>query len=81
MKIKKNITKQEIVMFCKGQFYSDDKGTPWEPFEHYPRETLKEFARDMADNLESFLKDGDIGCDHAIAKHGKCAFCKVSMDS
>lgn len=56
MKTRKKITKKEIINFCKGQFYSEGS-EHWEPFEHYPKEAVKEFVRDMASNLEYFLKE------------------------
>lgn len=48
----------------------------------------QEHAERIAQNEHGFYYDsveevpnGDTGCDHAVVKHGKCKFCKVSMDS
>ena len=56
MKLRKGITKKEIMDFCNGQFYSEGS-EHWEPIEHYPKESVREFVREMASNLEYFLKD------------------------
>jgi hypothetical protein len=56
MKLRANITKKDIHSFCRGQFYADNHGTPWEPFENHPKEQLKEFVEDMEFSLMEFLK-------------------------
>lgn len=49
-------TKREIKRFCQGQFYSDDKNTvPWQPFEDYSKEQVKEFVDELAYALDRFI--------------------------
>lgn len=55
MKTRDKITVKEIRNFCDGQFFSD-KDTPWQPFEDYPVEQVREFQNELANNLIQFLK-------------------------